>query len=74
MAIGRRCALGCESWPDQALYSTCPLCGEKTRRSHGLKPLSVDDANSILLHIQFERYYERRCRERQDPLETCSQS
>ena len=61
MALGRRCDLGCESWPDEALYTRCPRCGNPTERFTNLSPLDSDEAASILSHIEFDRYYERRC-------------
>jgi len=61
MAVGRRCDVGCESWPDEAIYSTCPICGEPTTRYSNLQILPADEAESILLHQQFQRYYERHC-------------
>jgi hypothetical protein len=61
MAWGRRCDIGCESWPDEVLYKTCPECGQPTERFSNLRPLDSDEALSILLHKQFETYYERRC-------------
>ena len=61
MAWGRRCSIGCETWPDEPVYDPCPTCGEKTTRYKNLTPLPADEAQSILLHAQFERYYERRC-------------
>lgn len=62
MAWGRRCELGCESWPDEALYAQCPECGEPTKRFRNLDPIAPDEAQSRLLHIQFEKFYERRCK------------
>lgn len=64
MALGRRCAIGCETWPDEPLYSKCPTCGESTRRVRGVQPLPKDEAQSLLLHANFETYYERYCMKR----------
>jgi hypothetical protein len=58
---GRRCALGCESWPDESDYARCPQCGEPTSRYSDLYPLSSEEARSKKLHIEFERFYEARC-------------
>lgn len=69
MAWGRRCEIGCESWPDEAIYDPCPTCGQKTTRYRNLTPLPADEARSILLHEQFERYYERRCHRLGIPVE-----
>lgn len=59
--LGRRCDLGCESWPDEMIYSKCPVCGEPTTRFRNLTPLSDDEAQSKLLHAQFEEFYTRYC-------------
>jgi hypothetical protein len=58
---GRRCSLGCESWPNQELYAKCPYCGEETKAYTGLSPLTEDEAASILRRQEFERYYARYC-------------
>lgn len=69
MAEGRRCAIGCETWPDEPLYSKCCVCGEDTRKVRGnsVTPLDPDEAESKKLHYEFERYYERRCQRRGIP-------
>jgi hypothetical protein len=64
MALGRRCSLGCETWPDQMLYQTCLICEEKTRRVSNVTPLPVEDAMAIYLHRRFEKFYELYCAER----------
>ena len=61
MAKGRRCDLGCESWPDEPIYSTCPACGEATKQYTNLTPLDPEDAQRFLLLAQFEEFYARRC-------------
>lgn len=61
MATGRRCDLGCESWPDEPIYKKCPTCGEPTKRFSNLTVLSPEEARSKLLHTEFETFYERRC-------------
>ena len=55
MAVGRRCDVGCESWPDSDNYKTCPVCGEETTRFSNLKPLTQPEANAR----EFELFYER---------------
>lgn len=65
----RRCAIGCESWPDKPLYAKCPVCGEETRRISNINSLSDDEAQSILLHTEFERYYQRYCEQKGQPSE-----
>lgn len=64
---GRRCGICCESWPDEPIYSKCPQCGEQTKRFNNLEPMPSAEAKSILLHKQFETYYERRCARRGMP-------
>jgi hypothetical protein len=59
--LGRRCDMGCETWPDLAIYSKCPKCGEKTTRYKDVYPLSHGEAEAILLEEQFKVYYEKRC-------------
>lgn len=64
MAFGRRCAIGCESWPDSDEYKVCPSCLEPTKRYRNLTPLTEDEGKFKKLHIEFEEYYERRCLDR----------
>lgn len=61
MAWGRRCDLGCETWPDQELYRKCPVCGEKTDRFSNAGSDLLDEAEALvkLLYSQFEEYYRR---------------
>lgn len=59
--MGRRCALGCESWPDDKDYKRCPQCGEVTTRFNNLLPLTAEAARSKANHLRFEDYYEERC-------------
>jgi hypothetical protein len=61
MAWGRRCDLGCESWPDDDIYETCPVCGEPAERFSNLRPLSEKDARSLRLHLAFEEFYADWC-------------
>ena len=69
MALGRRCSIGCETWPDEAVYARCPVCGEETTRYKRVTPLDADEARSILLHAEFEKYYEKRCKSLGIPVE-----
>lgn len=61
MAWGRRCDLGCESWPDDKKYAECPACGEPTKRFSNLDPMDEREAALFMSHVQFEVYYETRC-------------
>lgn len=66
----RRCAIGCESWPDQPIFTICSHCGEQTRRIRNAEPtISFEEARSIKLHELFELYYERRCAVKGIPVE-----
>lgn len=65
--LGRRCDMGCETWPDEAEYARCPVCEEPTSRYRDVHPLSPEDAQSKVNHIKFERYYEDRCARRGVP-------
>lgn len=56
--IGRRCDMGCETWPDEDDYKECPQCGEQTRRCRGVRPLSSEEAQSRKAHLDFEALYE----------------
>lgn len=71
MNIGRRCTLGCETWPDALLFRKCYVCGEDTRRVRGetVEPLSDEEAMKIVLYHEFEKFYERRCRRLGVPVE-----
>lgn len=60
MAVGRRCPMGCETWPDSDKYSKCPKCEEPTKKFSGVEPLPNREAESIVNHIEFEKYYEQR--------------
>lgn len=64
MARGRRCDLGCESWPDERQYERCPACGEKTTVFTNLTVLSKEAAQSFVNNAAFEAFYEARCIER----------
>jgi hypothetical protein len=57
----RRCAIGCESWPDDPIFTTCSVCGEPTTRIDKEPTIGFDEARSIKLHDLFEQFYERRC-------------
>lgn len=56
--IGRRCAIGCATWPDELKYAICPRCGEPTSRFRGMKPMSAPEARKMALREAFEHYYE----------------
>lgn len=56
--LGRRCAMGCETWPNTDDYLTCPKCGEPTRVGRDAVPLEPDVARGLLRQAQFERWLE----------------
>lgn len=55
---GRRCSMGCASWPDHKDFYVCPSCGEPTTKYSNLYPLDLDEALSRKRHIDFEYFYE----------------
>lgn len=58
----RRCSIGCESWPDDPIFTTCSHCGEPTDRVSNAEPtMSFEEARSMKLHELFDQFYERRC-------------
>jgi hypothetical protein len=58
----RRCAIGCQSWPDEPIFSSCTHCHEPTRRVNNIEPdIEREEAKLLKLHDLFDRYYERRC-------------
>lgn len=71
MSVGRRCALGCMTWPDILLFQRCYICGEETRRVRGdsVDPISDEEAMKIASYHEFEKFYERRCRRLGIPVE-----
>lgn len=64
MAYGRRCAMGCATWPDHDDYGSCAVCGEPTERLSEVKPLALEDAISFKRGLDFEAFYELWCAER----------
>lgn len=65
---GRRCALGCESWPDKLDFQKCLRCGEPTTRYSNLTVMPLDEAEALLHRARFNAYYARRCAERHIPV------
>jgi hypothetical protein len=56
--IGRRCKMGCSTWPDKSTYSLCPSCGEATFRFSGITPLTDEQASFVVKQLEFEDFYE----------------
>lgn len=59
--VGRRCALGCYTWPDKAMYLNCAVCGEPTERFKKRSPVDEEAAQRYFLELQFEKYYFKHC-------------
>lgn len=53
--------MGCQTWPDSDDFKVCPQCGDATRRYRGVQPLSLEEAESVVKHIDFELYYDNWC-------------
>lgn len=58
---GRRCDIGCESWPDSDDYNVCPVCGEETTRYGNVVPLSEQDARELRSAMLFKEFYAKYC-------------
>lgn len=56
----RRCTICANDYPSTNEYKTCPVCEERTSRFSNITPMPDDEARSIKLHAEFERYYEQR--------------
>lgn len=61
MAWGRRCDIGCETWPDDDRYEECVHCGEPTTRFRNLRPIPEDEAELVVSYLKFEEYYADHC-------------
>lgn len=59
MAIGRRCDVGCLTWPDDKKYAKCPVCGEPTTRYSNLKVADADEINETLFDVFYKEWDER---------------
>jgi hypothetical protein len=53
MATGRRCPIGCFTWPDDEKYRVCPECGDETTRFRGVQPLDEEQATML----RWEAFY-----------------
>lgn len=60
LEIARRCSLCSVDWPDTKEYKKCPSCLDQdgTDRCRDVTPLDADEARSMRLNFEFERYYE----------------
>lgn len=66
---GRRCDIGCESWPDSDEYDVCPCCGEETTRYSNVLPIDEDDAQALKATLFFEGFYEDYCATHGQPVD-----
>lgn len=57
------------SWPDDKKYAKCPQCDGPTNRFTNLEPMPEDEAESLVSHLKFERFYEAHCTARGVPVE-----
>ncbi len=67
--LGRRCAAGCETWPDSETFNVCPICNEETTRFRSVTPITEEEATSFMLNLQFEQFYKRHCQRLGSPVE-----
>lgn len=66
--VGRRCAMGCETWPAAADFALCPTCKGPTRLYRGVHPLPAEDAKRLLRLAQFEDFYDTQWVKDETPL------
>lgn len=67
--IVRRCQICRIDWPDEREYARCPKCETRTLHLRGdanARPLPAAKARSMRLHFEFDRYYARREKLRED--------
>lgn len=69
MPAGKRCSICALDWPDERLYDRCPSCHEATSRFTNLSPMTSEEGESRIAHIEFEKFYERYCHRRNQPVE-----
>lgn len=63
-----RCSTCSHYWPLEKEYKMCPECLEPCSTFRNATPMEDDEARSLKLHFDFDRYYEER-EERLGPLE-----
>lgn len=68
--IGRRCASGCLTWPDEGMYMRCPTCGEKTTRYRGVTVADQDEVDEAMFEAVYKRHCARLQQEIDGPLPT----
>lgn len=59
MALGRRCDIGCLTWPDDNKYKVCPICGEPTTRYRGVTVADDDEINNAYFEAFYEEWDEK---------------
>lgn len=61
MALGRRCDLGCLTWPDdKKKYDPCPICGEPTTRYRGVTVADEDEITQAMFEAFYKEWDERK--------------
>lgn len=58
MPPARRCSICSLDWPDSDHYDECPQCEEDTRRFSNASPMPDDEAKSLRLHLEFDKFYD----------------
>lgn len=64
MPAAYRCTACAVAWPYQGAYVLCPQCGASCWRSSSDEPMPFHEAESLRKHAEFERYCEKRDRDR----------
>lgn len=57
--FGRRCAMGCATWPDDERFKVCPACGQSTVKYRGVTPMDEDEANRYAFEAFYKEWDER---------------
>lgn len=66
--VGRRCAMGCETWPATAEFESCPTCRAPTRLYRSVHPIADEEAMSLLRHAEFDEFYDTQWVKDESPL------
>lgn len=54
-----RCSICALDWPPYEGFLECPSCGEPTTPFSHMIPMSVEEAQRLKLHYEFEAFYEK---------------
>lgn len=52
-----RCSICTIDWPLKKEFKRCPQCELTTTRFYNITPISSEEAESLKLHAEFERFY-----------------